>query len=78
MKLSKAQQEVVNLLSDGWEIGHSLTFDGRFWIQKGGAGRGGESKNLNANTACALIKAGIIICTERGFPTARYSLPPSQ
>ena len=74
MNLSKAQQEVIKLMSDGWEMGQSMVFDGGYYLQKGGIGRGGKSKRLNANTACALKDRGIVICFEHKFPSALYKL----
>lgn len=77
-KLSKRQQEVVDLLSDGWEIGWSGTFDGSVWIQKGGAGRGGPTMKVHAATAVALRSMGLIVCVKEGFPTSRYGLSPNE
>jgi hypothetical protein len=77
MKLSKTQQDIIDLLVDGWEMGWSRTLDGGVWIQKGGAGRGGESRKVNINTAKALLKMGQIRCVENGYPTARYRLTPN-
>jgi uncharacterized protein YjhX (UPF0386 family) len=74
MKLSKRQQEVVDLLSDGWEIGFSNTFNGSVWIQKGGVGRGGETRNVHTATVFALLDRGIIMCVRSGFPTSCYRL----
>lgn len=77
-KLSKRQQEIIDLLADGWEIGWSLTMDGGVWIQKSGTGRGGgESRKVNASTALALRSMGKIECVEYKFPTARYRLTPN-
>ena len=74
MKLSRTQQEIVDLLGAGWEIGWSRTLDGGVWIQNGGAGRGGESRKVNGSTARALVKMGKIQCVENSYPTARYRL----
>ena len=72
--LSKRQQEVIDLLSEGWEIGWSNTFDGSVWIQKGGAGKGGESKKVHAATALSLRDMGLITCVKDSFPTSCYRL----
>lgn len=76
-KLSKAQQKIIDLLNSGWEIGWMLDSSDRCWIQKGGAGRGGESRNVNISTARALREAGNIVCVESKFPTARYRVAPN-
>lgn len=71
-KLSKAQQAVLDLMNDGWELGWGLDFHGRCWIQKGGVGFGGESKDISSATAYALRRDGHIVCVENKFPAARY------
>ena len=60
-KLSKTQQEVVNLINDGWELGMQTGLTGRYWIQKGGLCCGGESKNISSATVHALEREGLII-----------------
>jgi hypothetical protein len=74
VKLTKAQQEVIDLMRQGWELGVSTTADGRWWLQKGGLGRGGETNNVNANTAHALLRAGLIRSAGYSFPTQHYLL----
>lgn len=73
-KLSKRQHEIINLLSSGWEMGWSMAMDGLVWIQKGGAGCGGESKTVSVSTACALLNMGLIERIGNRFPIARYRL----
>jgi hypothetical protein len=74
-KLTKPQLEVIDLLRSGWGIGLSTTMDSRVWIQKGGAGRGGESRTLRHPTFAALCKAGLVVIDgKRDFPTTRYKL----
>lgn len=77
MKLTKAQERVVSRMKDGWELGWSSTMEGRVWLQKGGVGRGGESEKVSTATAHALLKAGVIVCDKRGFPTSKYRLSTS-
>jgi len=76
-KLSARQQEVIDLLSNGWELGWGLDIGGTCWIQKGGAGRGGESRKVSIATARALREAGKVVCVENKFPTARYRVSPT-
>ena len=60
-KLSKNQQDVVDLLKAGWELGSSHTrLGGNCWLQKNGICRGGQSKNISKATLRALKKKGII------------------
>lgn len=74
MKLSKTQAEVVYLMQNGWELACSQVFCGRSWLQQGGAGHGGKSKDVHRNTFQALINKGVIILNVRKFPTATYRL----
>lgn len=74
IKLSKLQQDVIDKLREGWELGLSMTMDGGAWMQKDGLGRGGESMNVKKNTFFALRDKGIIKRVSENFPTARYVL----
>ena len=38
------------ILKQGWELGNDLSVNGRSWIQEGGLGKGGESKNVSSST----------------------------
>lgn len=60
MKLSKAQQEILDLMNNGWELGKYGGLEPKYSIQKGGLGRGGESKIINYRTILALYKKGLI------------------
>lgn len=48
--LTTAQRRLIVLLADGWELALSGGIDSSAWIQKGGAGRGGESRHVHAGT----------------------------
>jgi len=74
MKLSEPQQEVICLMQEGWELGQSLVINGRAWMQKNGLGRGGESKDVRAQTFRALVRKGLIGGLAREFPKQRYVL----
>lgn len=74
MTLSKRQREVIDLMGEGWELARSMGFDCRYWIQKGGAGYGGESKNVNANTGYSLYKKGLIEVNVIKYPRETYKL----
>jgi hypothetical protein len=73
-KLSKNQQEVIDKMRAGWELGQDMSFQGWAWLQKGGLGKGGESMNVKLNTFHSLRERGIIRCVSQKFPTARYEL----
>lgn len=73
-KLTPTQQEVMDLINQGWELGSSSGIDGGCWIQKGGLGKGGKSKPVSSSTVHTLEYLGYI---ERGashFPTLHYRL----
>ena len=73
-KLTPLQQEVIDLIGQGWELGSSLGIDGRCWIQKSGLGKGGESKNVSSSTVRTLEYLGYIERGESHFPTLHYKL----
>ena len=74
MKLTPQQQAIVDKMRDGWELASNMTMEGGAWIQRGGAGRGGEYQAVNGNTFDALYKKGVIRQQSREFPTAIYVL----
>ncbi len=73
-KLTTTQQEVIDLIKQGWELGNDLSINGRSWIQKGGLGKGGESKDVSSSTVRTLEYLGYIERGERHFPTLHYRL----
>lgn len=73
-KLSPAQVETLTLMTQGWELASSLTFDSRVWLQQGGAGRGGDTKRVNRATFAALVRQGLVEMNKAGFPTRTYKL----
>ncbi len=77
MKLSKTQQEVIDLMKSGWELGQSMAIHSRTWLQKNGLGRGGETKNVSGATVHALYRKGLIDSKDN-FPTRKYYLKPTQ
>lgn len=83
MKLSKAQQFVIDKMRNGWELGqsNSMVCD-RCCIQKGGIGRGGEAVTVSRATKQALFDRGLIRSRGYSFPTEVFELteaacPPS-
>lgn len=73
-KLTEAQQEVMDLIKQDWELGNSLGINGRCWIQKGGLSKGGESKTVSSSTVRTLEYLGYIERGESHFPTLHYKL----
>ena len=73
-KLSQRQQEVLDLMNAGWELGLDIAFHGQPWLQKGGLGRGGDSKRISHATLFALHKRGLIKIAKREFPLETYRL----
>jgi hypothetical protein len=74
MKLSKAQKEIVDLMKDGWELGHSRGMHTRTWIQKGGVGRGGDTKSISVSTFHILLDKKLVELSIESFPTSKYNL----
>ncbi len=62
IKLSKSQIEIVKLLQsdEKWEIGQRTGWGGNTWMQLGGLGRGGNTKNVSVSTFASLASKGII------------------
>lgn len=72
--LTGKQKEVLKLMADGWELGLDIGISGRYWMQQGGCGKGGESRNLHTNTIYFLIRKNMISRTKREFPLEHYAL----
>lgn len=77
MILTKNQSEIVKLMSEGWQLGSTNGIEVRTWLQKGGCGKGGESKNVNATSVNALLFRGIIIVDIDCYPTKTFKLSPT-
>ncbi len=60
MKLSKPQQNIIDKMANGWELGWSHSFLVRCWLQKGGIGAGGQSEDVSDRSVSALFKQGLI------------------
>lgn len=73
MKLSKVQQNILELMNNGWELAESLS-NGRYWLQLGGSGKGGDTKKVASNTVSILLKNNLIEVNERKFPKATYKI----
>ena len=73
-QLSKPQQEVLDLMKDGWDLCASGGYDPRTWLQKDGCGCGGPIKEVHGNTFYALSKRDLITIKKEGFPTTTWIL----
>lgn len=74
MKLSQRQQEVIDLMKQGWELGLSSGWHTWCSIQQGGQGKGGESRNININTLNSLQEKKLIEFDYEKYPTKIYRL----
>jgi len=57
---TKSQLKVLRLMASGWELGKDNSMIGRWWMQEGGLGRGGEAKDVHARTPYNLRKKVLI------------------
>lgn len=73
-KLSETQREVLRLMADGWELGSTGGFEPRYWLQKGGLGKGGETKDIRSTTYLSLLGLGLIEQAAHKFPFVYYRL----
>jgi hypothetical protein len=74
MKLSKVQQEVIDLMKDGWELGTSTGFFIHTCLQKGGQGKGGDTKDISIATVNALKNKGLIEHSLFKYPIRHWKL----
>lgn len=73
-KLTPIQQEVIDLIKQGWELGTSTDLSGFSRLQKGGLGKGGETKHVKSSTVHTLEYLGYIERGESKFPTLHWRL----
>jgi hypothetical protein len=76
MKITPAQQKIINMMNGGWNLGRSHC--GRSWLQKGGIGRGGEVLSVRSDVFLKLYKNGFIKSSKWSFPTEEYILTKSE
>lgn len=75
MRLGEKQKEILNLMNNGWELGRNLTMQGNYWLQKGGCGRGGETKHdISPDSVHGIYKKGLIRVNKKSFPLETYEL----
>ena len=73
VKLTKAQQAVLDLLKGDWELGFVGTFvsETRVWVQPYG---GGSSRRIAKTIFDALLKQGLIALHAEKYPVKKYRL----
>lgn len=57
--MSLTQEQVVEHMKDGWELGYS-NFTNRYWLQKPGLCKGGDSKKVILVSVRAMLRSGKI------------------
>lgn len=71
-------EEIVRLMKKGWELGLSTGWSCRYWLQKGGLCRGGESRNCHASTVTSMMRKELIERAPKkpkdGFWLVRFKL----
>ena len=70
MKLSQAQQRVVNRLQEGWSLGWTTGIRPTAYLFK----KGGAIEKVALNTFLSLRTKLIIRCVEESFPRSIYVL----
>lgn len=73
-KLSPAMQHVIDLMANDWELGHSSGMRASVWLQRGGCGRGGDTRQVHASTFYGLYQRKLIRERKRDCPTTTYQL----
>ena len=73
--LGKRQKEILHLMANGWELGKDMGPSGHYQIQKGGLGKGGQTKHdISSDTCFALYKKGYISSRYEKFPREAFEL----
>ncbi len=75
-KLSTAQQRVVNLMEQGYQLGRHRRMVGgsAYRLQEGGIGKGGKSEKTTKTVVLAMLNAGVIEVDQQGWNTSTYLL----
>lgn len=73
MKLTAMQQNAVDLMKKGFELGYDSYADMR-WLQLGGCGYGGTCIRITKSTFDALLKKKAVSVKKEGYPTTTYQL----
>lgn len=77
-KPTAVQMAVLAKMAAGWQLARSEGFGNRItpreWLQKGGAGNGGESEQLRAGTIMRLTDRKLIAIDKSNYPRTTYKL----
>lgn len=73
-KPSEVQLRVMKAMANGWELACGLGFESSAWLQKGEAGKDGETDRISRRTVAALSSFGWIEPGTRHFPMMTYKL----
>ena len=75
MKLNSKLIEILELMNSGWQLGNSGACMRGWWLQKGGCGKGGETKYLHGRTnVYELWTKKLIVSDGYNFPIEKYHL----
>ena len=68
-------KEIIQKMKEGWELNWDTHFDSRgAWLQRDRLGKGGDIIAVHTSTFRALVRKGLIIRVDNGFPTCKYDL----
>lgn len=73
MKLTSNQQNIIDLMNNGYELGYDSYRDAA-WLQLGGCGFGGTSINVTKTVFKPLLKKGLVSPNKESYPTTTYKL----
>lgn len=75
MKLSKAQQRVVGLMKQGWELKSARGFDPFAWLR---LPETLHTKTVSISTLHALLDRKVIVISKETWRSCNYELNPNQ
>lgn len=73
-KITDQQRHILELLNTGWQIGVGHGMSTHHWIQKFGAGRGGETERVTTADTQSLLNQRLIYRTSNSFPTSTIDI----
>lgn len=73
-KLSPTQKNVITLMRQNWELGCSHAYGERTWLQFGGIGKGGKSKDIRSSTLKSLKAMNLIVLDRKESGFSIYAL----
>jgi hypothetical protein len=76
-KLSANMKDVIELIRKGWELGMSrryLRTSHPYYLQKGGVGKGGQTKTIHSRTVHGLLDRRLVVHKETDLCWLKYEL----